>query len=357
MTVIIAEAGVNHNGSEKLAFELVDAAFNAGVDIIKFQTFKAKALATKEAKQADYQVINTGKKESQLAMLSRLELSYECHHKLIEYCNKLGIEFLSSAFDVESLNFLAHDLGLKKLKIASGELTNAPLLLDHAKTGVDLIVSTGMATLSEVELALGVIAFGYLAETNLTPSVEAFQVAYLSQEGQSLLHNKVTLLHCTTEYPAPISSVNLKAMDTLSQAFKLKVGYSDHSVGITVPIAAVARGAQVLEKHFTLDKKMKGPDHQASLNPSELGEMVNVIRQTEQVIGNGIKGPHPCELKNRLVARKCIVASSDITKGDLLTSENLSIKRAGNGLTPYKYWALLGSRCDRDYLEGDLINE
>ncbi len=250
-TLIIAEAGVNHNGSEKLALELVDAAYNAGVDIVKFQTFKAKKLVTVTAKQADYQIENTQKEESQLAMLSRLELSYEFHHDLVSYCNKLGIEFLSTAFDFESLDFLVNELGLKTLKIPSGELTNAPLVLQHAQTGADLIVSTGMATLAEVESALGVIAFGYLAKNDIAPSLDAFQAAYFSAEGQALLKTKVTLLHCTTEYPAPMKDINLKAMDTLAAAFKLEVGYSDHSAGISVPIAAVARGARIIEKHFT----------------------------------------------------------------------------------------------------------
>lgn len=357
MTVIIAEAGVNHNGSEKLAFELVDAAFNAGADIIKFQTFKAKALVTKDAKQAEYQAKNTGKKESQLTMLSKLELSYECHHRLVSYCNDLGIEFLSSAFDTESLLFLTDELGLKKLKVASGELTNAPFLLLHAQTGADLIVSTGMATLAEIEMALGVIAFGYLSQEQVPPSIDAFKAAYMSEKGQSLLRSKVTLLHCTTEYPALASEVNLKALHTLAQSFKLKVGFSDHSVGITVPIAATALGARVIEKHFTLDKSMDGPDHKASLSTSELTDMVMAIRQTESALGNGIKGPQPCELKNIDIARKCIVAFSDIAIGELLTVDNIVIKRAGNGLSPYHYWTLLGTPCKKTYLEGDLIDE
>jgi N-acetylneuraminate synthase len=254
MTLIIAEAGVNHNGDEKLAFELVDAAWKAGADIVKFQTFKAKNLVTAEAVQADYQVANTQKKESQLEMLSRLELSWDAHHKLIDYCKKLGIEFLSTAFDSESLNFLVNELGISRLKLPSGELTNAPLVLEHARTGCDIIVSTGMATLAEIESALGVIAFGYTAEKNALPGVEAFQHAYASVEGQKALKEKVTILHCTTEYPAPLNEINLRVMDTLKQAFDLPAGYSDHSEGITIPVAAVARGAVVIEKHLTLDK-------------------------------------------------------------------------------------------------------
>lgn len=356
MTLIIAEAGVNHNGDEKLAFELVDAAFSAGVDIVKFQTFKAKKLVTVDAKQADYQVKNTQKEESQLAMLTRLELSYEFHHELVNYCNKLGIEFLSTAFDGESLDFLVNDLGLKRLKIPSGELTNAPLVLQHAQTGADLIVSTGMATLAEVETALGVIAFGYLAQPGICPSLEAFQAAYFSSEGQKLLKEKVTVLHCTTEYPAPMLDINLKAMDTLATAFNLAVGYSDHSAGIEIPIAAVSRGATLIEKHFTLDKKMEGPDHKASLEPNELKSMVSAIRNVEMAIGDGIKGPRPSEIKNKEVARKSLVAATNIAEGELFTSDNLEVKRPGNGLSPYKYWDLLGKKSTVSYQEGELVN-
>jgi len=356
MTLIIAEAGVNHNGSEQLAFELVDAAVAAGVDIVKFQTFKASKLVTAGAKQADYQVKNTQKVESQLSMLSRLELSYEFHHELVEYCNKKGIEFLSTAFDEESLAFLVDDLGLKKLKVPSGELTNAPLVLQHAQTGCDLIVSTGMATLAEVESALGVIAFGYLAPVGVFPTVDAFQAAYFSEEGQSLLKQKVTVLHCTTEYPAPMNDINLKAMDTLGAAFNLKVGYSDHSAGIEIPIAAVARGALLIEKHFTLDKNMEGPDHKASLEPNELKAMTSAIRNVELAIGDGVKGPRPSEIKNKAIARKSLIAARDIKQGELFCASNLQVKRPGNGLSPYSYWDLLGTISASAYKEGDLIN-
>ena len=267
MTLIIAEAGVNHNGSEQIAFELVDAAHRAGADIVKFQTFKAKNLVTDKAEQALYQINNTGKKESQLAMLAKLELSHAAHRNIIKYCDQIGIEFLSTAFDQESLNFLADDLGLKRLKIPSGEITNAPLVLEHARTGCDLIVSTGMATLSEVESALSVIAFGYTQPNDYKPNMNAFNEAYNSLEGRMALEAKVTLLHCTTEYPAPAAELNLSAMKTLSDAFKLPTGYSDHSCGIHIPLAAVALGAPVIEKHFTLDREMEGPDHKASLTP------------------------------------------------------------------------------------------
>ncbi|NRF32507.1 N-acetylneuraminate synthase [Vibrio coralliilyticus] len=357
MTLIIAEAGVNHNGQEDFAFDLVTAAHKAGADIVKFQTFKAKNLVTEDAKQADYQVVNTQKQESQLSMLSRLELSYEVHHELVKYCDSLGIEFLSTAFDIESLNFLVDDLGLKRLKLPSGELTNAPLVLAHARSGCELIVSTGMATLSEIEIALGVIAFGFTAGENVEPSIVEFQKAYASEAGQKALKEKVTILHCTTEYPAPMEEINLKAMDTLGKAFELSAGYSDHSEGITIPIAAVARGACLIEKHFTLDKGMEGPDHKASLEPQELSAMVTAIRQVEMALGTNVKTPTISEIKNKAVVRKSLVAATDIKKGEELTESNLTIKRPGTGLSPYRYWELIGSKASKGYKVGELIIE
>jgi N-acetylneuraminate synthase len=357
VTLIIAEAGVNHNGDEKLAIKLIDAAYNSGADIVKFQTFKAMKLVTKSAKQAAYQTVNSGKQESQMDMLVRLELSYEAHHRLVAHCSKLGIEFLSTAFDSESLEFLVNDLKLKRLKIASGELTNAPLVLRHARTGCDLIVSTGMATLSEIEAALGVIAFGYTAPANIMPSIDAFANAYASDAGQSALKNKVTLLHCTTEYPAPINEVNLKAMNTLANTFKLAAGYSDHSAGINIPIAAVACGAIMIEKHFTLDKAMEGPDHKASLEPIELEAMVRAIRQVESSLGDGVKRPTHSEVKNKLVARKSLVAACDIDKGELFTRDNVAIKRPGTGKSPYLYWDVLGTAAKRHLIAGEVIDE
>ncbi|MEE1979636.1 N-acetylneuraminate synthase [Shewanella xiamenensis] len=357
MTLIIAEAGVNHNGDEALAFQLVDAAYHAGADIVKFQTFKAKNLVTEQAQQADYQVANTQKQESQLAMLSRLELSYEAHHQLVAYCEKLGIEFLSTAFDSESLDFLVNDLKLTRLKIPSGEITNAPLVLQHARTGCDLIVSTGMSTLADIEAVLGVIAFGYTAPLDVEPSVDAFQAAYFSESGKKALKDKVTVLHCTTEYPAPLADINLRAMDTLASAFGLPVGYSDHSEGIVVPIAAVARGAELIEKHFTLDKEMEGPDHKASLNPLELKDMVQAIRAVELTLGDGIKGPRPSEIKNKAAARKSIVAARYIANGHIISADDLDVKRPGTGDSPYRFWDVQGKIASRDYKPGDLVFE
>ncbi|WP_286239900.1 N-acetylneuraminate synthase [Neptuniibacter halophilus] len=352
---IIAEAGVNHNGDESLAFKLVEAASFAGADVVKFQTFKAEKLVTPEAEQAAYQIENTQKKESQLSMLSRLELSYEAHHRLLSRCNELGIEFLSTAFDSDSLRFLANDLGLKRLKIPSGELTNAPLLLEHARTGCDLIVSTGMSMLSEIEAALGVIAYGYISKEKDKPSQEAFELAYLSEEGREALRQKVTILHCTTEYPAPLSEINLNTMNTLRQAFNLPVGLSDHSEGINVPIAAVAKGATLIEKHFTLDRGMEGPDHKASLNPEQLRAMIHGVREVETALGNRMKLPSVSELQNRMVVRKSLVAVAPINCGESFTKENIAIMRPGNGISPYMYWDIIGTTAKRNFQAGDLI--
>lgn len=355
MTLIIAEAGVNHNGNEDLALALVEAAYQAGADVVKFQTFIASNLVTPVAKQAEYQTKNTHRQESQLSMLQRLELSHATHHKLTEYCDELGIEFLSTAFDGDSLHFLASVLGLRRLKIPSGELTNAPFILDHARTGCDLILSTGMASLAEIEAALSVIAFGYLAESNSVPSTEGFMEAYTSSEGRECIKNRVTVLHCTTEYPAPVDEVNLRVMDTLSQAFDVNVGYSDHTSGIAIPIAAVARGARLIEKHFTLDRSMEGPDHRASLEPREFDAMVKSIREIEAALGSPVKMPTNSELKNREVARKSLVAAGPISQGDIFSKGNIAIKRPGSGVSPYLYWEYMGRRASRDYQAGDII--
>ena len=356
-TYIIAEAGVNHNGNEDLALQLVDAAHVAGADAVKFQTFKAINLVTASARQADYQKANTQKEESQLAMLSRLELSHAAHHKLIRHCEELGIDFLSTAFDSESLKFLVNELHLQTLKIPSGEITNAPLVLEHARTGCRLIVSTGMTTMEEIELALGVIAFGYTAAPDAPPSIEAFRQAYASAAGRQALQDKVELLHCTTEYPAPVADIHLRAMDTMASAFGLPVGYSDHSEGIIIPVAAVARGASIIEKHFTLDKAMEGPDHKASLEPDELKAMVEAIRTVEKALGNAGKQPQPSELKNIAIARKSLVAARPVVAGEIFTAENVGIKRPGTGTSPYHYWELLGKKAGKNYAEGECIAE
>jgi N-acetylneuraminate synthase len=354
---IIAEAGVNHNGDIALAYQLIDAAKKAGADAVKFQTFTATELVTKDAQQCDYQARNTQQIETQLAMLQRLELSRSAHIELQQYCQKIGIEFLSSAFDPSSLRFLVDELNLKTLKIASGEITNAPFLLEYARTSCDLIISTGMSTLEEVQEALAVLAFGFTSTDDQQPSMQAFSEAFHSSKGQRLLKQKVTVLHCTTEYPAPMSDINLKAMDTLRDTFDLAVGYSDHSEGIEVSIAAVARDAQVIEKHFTLDKTMAGPDHKASLDPVELTTMVSAIRAVELALGDGVKKPFAAELQNRQHARKSLVCNADIKPGDIFNSENVTVKRPGDGMSPSLYWQLLGKKATRDYQVGHKISE
>ena len=355
--LVIAEAGVNHNGSVELAHQLVDAAHAAGADVVKFQTFKAKKLVTASATQADYQSRNTGKAESQLAMLTRLELSHDAHLDLIRHCKDLGIAFLSTAFDDESLEFLTRDIQLQLLKVPSGELTNAPFVLEHARTGCELIVSTGMATLADVEAALGVIAYGLLPpDDGSVPTLSDFAAAYASEQGQAKLQEKVTLLHCTTEYPTPLHEVNLNAMRTMRETFKLPVGYSDHTAGIHVSVAAAAMGATVIEKHFTLDKGMEGPDHKASLDPAELAALVAGVREVTQSLGNGLKFPQTSEIKNMAVARKSLVAARAIAKGEAFTEDNMTVMRPGTGVSPYRYWEFLGKQAGRDYQPGDLLN-
>jgi len=346
---IIAEAGVNHNGDRKLAFQLVDAAIQAGADAVKFQTFKAEELVTIGASKAEYQKKTTQANVSQYTMLKKLELSYEMHHQLVAYCKNYNIEFLSTAFDHSSLSFLVNELGLTKLKISSGDVTNGPLLLAHAVTDCNLILSTGMTTLAEIEDALGVLAWGLLnGKNNQTqPSAKAFQSAYQSEAGQEILKKKVTLLHCTTEYPAPLNEINLNAMATMRSTFGLPIGYSDHSDGITVPTAAAALGAQIIEKHFTLDRTLPGPDHQASLEPNELTAMIKAIRSVEVAMGNGLKEPTPSELKNRDIARKSLVSNGKIEVGEKFTEENIACKRPGTGISPMQYWEFLGRKATK----------
>jgi len=327
-TLIIAEAGVNHNGSLSLAKQLAQTAQKAGVDIVKFQTFKAENLVTKTAKKAKYQVENTKGRDGQLQMLKALELSYDDFAELKAYCETIGIQFLSTPFDGESIAFLDR-LGMPFWKIPSGEITNYPYLRQLAQTRKPVILSTGMATLLEIEAA----------------------VAVLWQCGTK----EIQLLHCNTEYPTPFEDVNLSAMETMRKATGLPVGYSDHTQGIEVPIAAVAMGATVIEKHFTLDKTMDGPDHKASLSPEELTAMVTAIRHIEQAIGSGIKEPSPSEQKNIAIARKSIVAKRSIAKGEYFSEENLTCKRPGTGISPMEWEKVLGQVAKRAYGEDELI--
>jgi N-acetylneuraminate synthase len=353
---IIAEVGVNHNGSLKMAKQLIDVAADAGADAVKFQTFKAKKLAGKNSQKAEYQKDTTGKDESQLEMLKKLELSEEDHKVLIHYCQKNGIEFLSTPFDASSLNLLTNRFGLEMIKIPSGEITNAPFLLVISHAAKKVILSTGMSSLAEVELALSVLAFGFITSDSVTPKRREFEQAFASSTGQQALRKRVTLLHCTTEYPAPFEEVNLRAMDTLSASFGLPVGYSDHTTGIHISLAAVARGAQVIEKHFTLDRSLPGPDHKASLEPNELKQLVSQIRNISLSLGDGVKRPTLSEWKNRDIARKSLVAAKNLQKGQVFAEENLTSKRPGNGISPMLYWEQIGKQAQRNYETDELID-
>lgn len=330
--LIIAEAGVNHNGSVTIAKQLIDKAVEAGVDIIKFQTFKSEKLVSKSARQAEYQKKNIGSTadDSQLNMLKKLELSEHDHEVLINYCHEKGIKFFSTAFDMESLDYL-HSLKMGMWKIPSGEVTNFPYLRKIASYQEPVILSTGMCDLEDVRAAIEVLLkFG-------------------------VKKDQITVLHCNTEYPTPFEDVNLKAMLEISDKFGVKAGYSDHTNGIEVPIAAVALGAQVIEKHFTLDKNMEGPDHKASLEPAELKAMVMAIRNIEKALGDGHKVITESERKNMAIARKSIVAACQIKKGEMLTENNITVKRPGTGLSPMKWEQVVGTSAIRDYDEEDMI--
>jgi N-acetylneuraminate synthase len=355
-TYIIAEAGVNHNGSLEIAKELVKAAANAGADAVKFQTFSADRLAGTSAKMAEYQIKNTGILEPQINMLRRLELATEKFLTLQKYCRNLDIDFLSSPFDIETAQFLTSELKLECIKIPSGEITNGPFLLNIGQSNKSVILSTGMSTLEEIEQALDVLAYGYLNKP-YPKSIKGIIGCGSSSSGSSILKEKVQLLHCTTEYPAPVESINLRAMDTIKHTFKLPVGYSDHSEGIAVSIAAVAMGATIIEKHLTLDKSMLGPDHKASIEPALFSEMVSAIRTIEGALGTNKKQPHKVELKNIRIARKKLVASQSIKKGSLFSTENLAAMRPGDGQSPMGFWDLVGQPSKQTYLLGEPIQE
>jgi N-acetylneuraminate synthase len=350
---IIAEAGVNHNGSLEMARQLIEVAVAAGADAVKFQTFTAEKVISRFAHKAEYQKQTTDPRETQLEMVRKLEMDPVAHEQLIACCRGKKIEFMSTPFDLDSVDLLAR-LGVSRLKIPSGEITNAPLLLRIAQTGLPAIMSTGMSTLGEVEAALGVLAFGYL-EWKEKPSKTGFQRALGEPKGLRILRERITLLHCTTEYPAPFMDVNLRAMDTLAGAFGLPVGYSDHTPGIAIAIAAAARGAVVIEKHFTLDKSLPGPDHQVSLEPSELTAMVKGIRQVEVALGSPCKLPAASELKNREMARKSLVATRRIRKGECFSEDNLTSKRPGNGISPLHYWDWIGRVAEKDFQPDEII--
>jgi N-acetylneuraminate synthase len=326
--LIIAEAGVNHNGNLDLALKMVDEAKRAGADIVKFQTAIPEKVISKYADKAEYQKKTTGNEESQLEMCKRIHLKLSDYDIIKKYCEEVGIEFLSTPFDLESIDYL-EKLGMRLWKIPSGEITNLPYLIKIAKTGKPVIMSTGMAELKEVEEAVNV----------------------LKENGAG----EITLLHCTTEYPAPFESVNLRAMNTLREKFGTEVGYSDHTVGFEAAVAATVLGASVIEKHFTLNHNMEGPDHKASLEPEEFEIMVNNIRLIEKALGDGVKQPAEAEKKNIAIARKSIVAARDIKKGEIFTEDNITVKRPGSGISPMKWFEVLGTEAVRDFGEDELI--
>lgn len=350
---IIAEAGVNHNGDVNLALDLVKAAADAGADAVKFQVFVTGDLVGALAPKASYQLAATDRNETQHAMLSRLELSQSDFKRLHANCSRLGIEFLASPFDPASVAFLA-ELGVSRLKLASGEITNARLLMAAARSKLPIILSTGMSQMGDIEAALGVLAFGFLHPESLPGSV-AFQEAYESEAARKILAERVILLHCTTEYPAPMTDVNLKAISTLRSAFGLPVGYSDHTPGIVIPMAAASLEAVVIEKHLTLNRNLPGPDHQASLEPDEFARMVTGIRAVEQALGSGVKIAAPSEQGNRTIARRSLVAAADIAQGDILTEGNLAVRRPGIGISAMAYYDWLGQPAPRNFLKGEAI--
>lgn len=344
-TLIIAEAGVNHDGSFDKALALVDAAADAGADVVKFQTFNAKAVAGSSAKKAGYQQRTTGATESQLTMLERLELPHSAHRALIARAAERSIGFLSTPFDDPSLAFLL-SLNLPRIKIGSGDLTNAPLLHAIARSGATLILSTGMATLGEVEEALGVLAHGY-GQRNDPAGIASFRAAWRDPAARLALGRHVSLLHCTTEYPCPTGDVNLAAMATMRSAFQLPVGYSDHTDGFEVSVAAVALGATIIEKHLTLDRKATGPDHAASLEPDDFKRMVSAIRNVEAALGDGVKAPKESEIRNVPVARKSLVAARALKAGETIGPADITAKRPGAGRPPIDYWSLIGTEAPR----------
>ena len=353
--LVIAEAGVNHNGDPALALKLVEAAAAAGADAVKFQTFRADQVAVAAAPKAAYQAANTGAAESQLAMLRRLELSADSHLLLRDRARALGIEFLSTAFDSDSLAFLVERVGIGRIKIPSGEVTNGPLLAAMAATDLPMILSTGMCELAEIAEALDLIAW-VRVHRGPPPARAAMAGMARSPEGRAALDSHLTLLHCTTEYPAPPDEINLRAMATLAASFALPVGLSDHSEGVTVAVAAVALGARVIEKHFTLDRALPGPDHRASLEPDELARMVAEIRLVERALGSPDKAPTVSELGNRQMARRSLVAARPLRAGDRFGSETLTAKRPGSGLSPLLAWDLAGKTARRDYLADEAID-
>ena len=353
---IIAEAGVNHNGSFELAKKLIYASAKAGADAVKFQTFTASKLVTKEATKAEYQKENDKKSASQLEMLSRLELSNDEFVALSKECEEVGIDFLTTCFDAESLKYICDNAQLKSLKIGSGDLTNLPLIIEHARTGKNIIISTGMATMSEVEDAMAALAFGYLADKTIHPkNYNQLKLEYFTPHNINLIKDKITILHCVTDYPARYEDLNLDAIGQLKSVYKVGVGYSDHSLGIEACCAAVTLGSTCVEKHITLDKNMDGPDHAASASPDEFKQLVSALRNLEKALVPRVKGPTTRERKNLEVARKFLVAKTSIKQGDIFTVDNVEIKRSKAGMSPKVFWDILGESARKPFKVGENI--
>tara|TARA_A100001015_G_scaffold255912_1_gene297675 strand:+ start:7528 stop:8613 length:1086 start_codon:yes stop_codon:yes gene_type:complete len=356
-TYIIAEAGVNHNGKIKHAKKLIDIAVDAGADAVKFQLFNSDMIVTKLAGKARYQ-LNRNKDETQYSMLKKLELKKSELMELSNYCINKKIDFLCSAFDSDSLKFLIKNIKIKTLKIASGEITNAPFLLEHARSGKNIILSTGASNLREVTDALSVISYGLLNKKkfkNEKLTIKKFRDAYNSKKAKKLLQKKVTILHCTSHYPAPIDEVNLLAIKLMKHKFGLKLGYSDHTNNKLTLLSAVCLGASVLEKHFTINKNMSGPDHKSSANPKELCEMIRQIRIIEKIMGKKEKKLQKSETENLKIIRKSIVAKDVITTGKQFNKNNIQIKRPGNGINPFLFWKLIGKKSKKSYKIDDFI--
>ena len=345
---VIAEAGVNHNGSLEQAMRLVDVAADAGADIVKFQTFIAAKLVSRRTAKAGYQARAVGAAGTQFDMLRRLELPYESFREIAGYCERRGVAFLSTPFDHDSLAYLCDELGMETVKISSSEVTNIPFLLACGRRGRAYILSTGMSGLGEVELALGALVYGALGMT-FVPTRTGLVDLLGSAEGQRVVRERITILHCTSEYPAPPESINLRAIPLLRDAFGAPVGFSDHSTGIHIPVAAVALGASMIEKHFTLDRSLPGPDHAASLEPGELKAMIDTIRSTSLALGTGRKVVAAAEAGNRFVARKAVVAARFVSQGEIWTEDMLSIKRSSTGAEPMALYALLGRTAAHDF--------
>ncbi len=356
MVYVIAEAGVNHNGSLDLAYELVDQASKIGANAIKFQTFITENVLTINTQKAPYQSKLTDANETQWDMIKKLELKFSDFEKLYKYSQKKEIEFLSTPFDTKSLNFLTSKLKLQTIKIPSGEITNLPFILEIAKCANNIILSTGMSNLSDIELALATIAFGLLREDK-EKNIRNFYNAYYSVKGQNLIKQKVKILHCTTEYPAPYDEINLRAIQTLKNTFNTKVGYSDHTKGIHIPLAAVTLGAEIIEKHFTIDKNLPGPDHKSSIETKEFAMLVKNIKELKMSLGSGVKLPTVNEINNRNIIRKFIVANKDIKKGEIFSEKNLTIKRSQLGLEPKFLWEIIGKKAEKNYLKDHLITK